>query len=432
MYKQWIEVDERTGEACQHLPGMRVLRQDPVECLFSFICSSNNNITRITQNVNSLRQEYGRPIAVLSTVSLSLNTGNDAATFSSTPVTVDGETVSWFDFPSVETLAHAQEDRLRELGLGYRARYIGETCRILQSKPNGALLWLHALRGFSREDTQKELLSLVGVGPKVADCVALFSLDKTDCIPVDTHVFEIACRDYDASLGEAKSMTPKVYDRIGALFRGRFGSHAGWAHCVLFAAELPVFLSFMPEHVREQWAAERKVKRERKAAANAARAARVLLAKSEEEGKGKQKKKKKSTSTNKTSKQKASSSGDNSRRKQTHANDSTTMKQAQDAAINGPTQQREGAKNHKKRKYPAAAAAAAVEIAVGTIFNGGANMKAANVGHPVKVETEIANGGRAPENLTSDGQALAGQDFSSNARQARATRRSKVKQESYY
>jgi hypothetical protein len=69
-----------------------------------------------------------------------------------------------------------------------------------------------------------------GVGRKVADCVALFSLDKHDVIPVDTHVWTIACRDFDTSLASAKSLTPAVYERVGDLFRSRYGPYAGWAH----------------------------------------------------------------------------------------------------------------------------------------------------------------------------------------------------------
>ncbi|CAN0407425.1 unnamed protein product, partial [Discosporangium mesarthrocarpum] len=76
---------------------------------------------------------------------------------------------------------------------------------------------------------------------KVADCVALFSLDQSSAIPVDVHVWRIACRDYDPTLKDCKSLTPGVYERVGDLFRERFGEHAGWAHSLLFAAELPAF-----------------------------------------------------------------------------------------------------------------------------------------------------------------------------------------------
>eukprot|EP01042_Synura_sphagnicola_P015920 gene15920-20164_t len=116
----------------------------------------------------------------------------------------------------------------------------------------GGEQWLHSLRLKSREEVQNELLKLPGVGRKVADCVALFSLDKCDAIPVDTHVWDIACRDYDRSLASAKSLTPTVYNAVGDLFRARFGAKAGWAHSLLFAAELPEFRSTLPEDIQNK------------------------------------------------------------------------------------------------------------------------------------------------------------------------------------
>ena len=81
---------------------------------------------------------------------------------------------------------------------------------------------------------------------KVADCVALFSLDQSGAIPVDTHVWDIACRDLDPTLTNCGSLTPKVYNRVGDLFRGKYGDHAGWAHSLLFAAELPLYRGALP------------------------------------------------------------------------------------------------------------------------------------------------------------------------------------------
>jgi N-glycosylase/DNA lyase len=91
------------------------------------------------------------------------------------------------------------------------------------------------------------------VGPKVADCVALFALDKLDCVPVDTHVWQIATRDYSAELADvatAKTLTPRVYARVGDFFRARFGPLAGWAHSVLFAGDLGAFQARLPAELR--------------------------------------------------------------------------------------------------------------------------------------------------------------------------------------
>jgi N-glycosylase/DNA lyase len=115
----------------------------------------------------------------------------------------------------------------------------------------GGTDWLYKLRSLeSHEAVVQALLQLNGVGRKVADCVALFSLDQHTAIPVDTHVFQIAMREIDSTLSEAKSLTPTIYQRIGSGFRERYGSHAGWAHCILFAAELSVFNDQIPVHLR--------------------------------------------------------------------------------------------------------------------------------------------------------------------------------------
>lgn len=119
-------------------------------------------------------------------------------------------------FPSAERLAAAEEAELRALGLGYRAKFVISTAKRVQSL--GGESWLASLRGLTRQAATTELQSLAGVGPKVADCVALFSLDQASAIPVDTHVWAIACRDMDPSLKQAKSLTPKVYDRVVQLF----------------------------------------------------------------------------------------------------------------------------------------------------------------------------------------------------------------------
>ena len=103
------------------------------------------------------------------------------------------------------------------------------------------------LRSEDADVVQEKLVNFSGVGKKVADCVALFSLDQTEAIPVDVHVQHIACRDYDAKLSETKSLTPTVYRRVGDIFRSRFSSHAGWAHSLLFVAELPSFRAVLPD-----------------------------------------------------------------------------------------------------------------------------------------------------------------------------------------
>jgi N-glycosylase/DNA lyase len=87
----------------------------------------------------------------------------------------------------------------------------------------------------------EELLQLQGVGPKVADCVCLMGLGWGEAVPVDTHVWQIAQRDYKFGKGKHKSLTKATYDAVGDHFRQLWGIEAGWAHSVLFAADLKTF-----------------------------------------------------------------------------------------------------------------------------------------------------------------------------------------------
>ena len=109
LYKSWSEADKNFSSVSKQFTGIRMLRQDPVECLFSFICSSNNHISRITSMVDKLAEHYGQKILDTSCV--------------------DG--VEFYTFPKVEALAaKGVEDHLRELGFGYRAKYI-QVCAMI-------------------------------------------------------------------------------------------------------------------------------------------------------------------------------------------------------------------------------------------------------------------------------------------------------------
>jgi N-glycosylase/DNA lyase len=233
LYEEWSKQDARLARIAKAIPGVRIVRQDPHECLFSFICSSNNNIPRITKMLSSFREKYGMFM-------MELPTRQD-----------HGEvgTLSLFSFPTLSSLADATESDLRMMGLGYRAKFIIET-RDLLKECGGDDYLLNFRTQQDAEAVQEELIKFSGIGRKVADCIALFSLDQDDAIPVDVHVQHIASRDYDPTvLGEAKSITPTIYRRVGNLFRDRFTHYPGWAHSLLFVAELPSFRDVLPDDV---------------------------------------------------------------------------------------------------------------------------------------------------------------------------------------
>ena len=262
LYQTWASAGcPRMATITQCLPALRILRQNPAECLISFICSSNNNVPRITLILDRIREKYGEPLcdkaALEGDTPAKAEPGPDPSPARNKLMPRMDVSVRWHSFPSIERLSEATEAELRQIGLGYRAKFIRNSAiKVVAAAAKGGYqdgsAYLHALRALKREEVMTALLELDGVGPKVADCVALFSLDQVDTVPVDTHVWRIACRDYDTSLSDCKSLTPAVYDRVGLLFRERFGSHAGWAHQLLFAAELREFRPLLPPEMLSQ------------------------------------------------------------------------------------------------------------------------------------------------------------------------------------
>ncbi len=173
--------------------------------------------------------------------------------------TIEGE--AFHDFPLPGALAGDRvEAHLRELGFGYRAKYIAETARLVsRERPQGWLLGLRnpecpalgskpgempesAESAPSYKAAHEALLQLTGVGPKVADCVCLMGLGWHEAIPVDTHVWQIAQRDYKfGKAGKTKTFSKAMYDAVGDHFREIWGPQAGWAQSVLFTENLKLF-----------------------------------------------------------------------------------------------------------------------------------------------------------------------------------------------
>ncbi|KAL9559785.1 hypothetical protein MBANPS3_000260 [Mucor bainieri] len=220
-YQRWSKIDPNFAKKSVNFQGIRMLRQDPWENLISFICSSNNNISRISQMVNKMCVRFGKKAAIL-------------------------DDTEFYEFPTLDEITTADgkvESILRELGFGYRAKYIANTCaKIKADHPDLKEKWLHTLREVPYEEAKSSLMTLQGVGPKVADCVCLMSLDQTESIPVDTHVWQIALRDYGFnSKKRGKTLDSKLYLQVGDHFRTLFGEYSGWAHSVLFTADLKSF-----------------------------------------------------------------------------------------------------------------------------------------------------------------------------------------------
>ena len=236
LYAHWAARDANFAARAPRFAGVRVLRQDAWEALVGFVCSSNNNIARIAQMVDKLCTHYGPRIGFLE----------------------DG--TAFYDLPPPSALAGSGvEEKLRDLGFGYRAKYIAQTAARLAEEEPG---WLDALRNPEKpaygaptgrgdgwringrmgyHDARAALQELSGVGPKVADCVCLMGLGWGEAVPVDTHVWRIAVRDYGFGHWRGKAMSGAIYDAVGMHFRELWGEEAGWAHSVLFTADLRAF-----------------------------------------------------------------------------------------------------------------------------------------------------------------------------------------------
>ncbi|KAK2583535.1 hypothetical protein KPH14_009490 [Odynerus spinipes] len=213
--KKWNEVDKNFQRSSENIDGVRILNQDVLENLFSFICSSNNNIQRISGMVEKLCVLFGKKICSI------------------------GEK-DYFDFPMLESLLGQNvESILRKEGFGYRAAYVANTAKKLHELGGKQwLLNLHKSNNTSYLEAKEQLLGLPGVGPKVADCVCLMSLGHLEAIPVDTHIFQVARANYLPHLGKQKTVTPKIHEEISTHLRELWGPLAGWAQAVLFCARI--------------------------------------------------------------------------------------------------------------------------------------------------------------------------------------------------
>lgn len=202
--------DPHMGELIEQFYGMRMLRQDPSETLLSFICSAANSIPRIMTAIATLSAKYGERVC-------------------------EKEDLCYFAFPSVTKLAEVEKNDLEHISaLAFRGANLKSVAEQILEKGEG---WLASLRGVSYCSAREQLLTIKGVGSKIADCVCLFSLDKDEAVPVDTHVKQLAQRLFIPDM-KAKSITDGVYKRICEAFLERYGKYSGWAQQFLYYEDL--------------------------------------------------------------------------------------------------------------------------------------------------------------------------------------------------
>lgn len=170
------QVDEYLKTSINYGKGIRILNQELWECIISFIISANNNIPRIKKIIERISKKYGSKISY---------NGKD-----------------YFTFPTVEQLSEATVEDLRGLGLGFRDVRVYNTTKMILNKQ----IDLNELCTIKNSnELREELLKLDGVGPKVADCIMLFStLKRLDVFPIDVWVRRVMNELYIKAEDETK------------------------------------------------------------------------------------------------------------------------------------------------------------------------------------------------------------------------------------
>ena len=196
-----INTDPVMDDLIHRFRGLRLIRQEPWECLISYMASSRNSIPNIKNSISNLCRQYGDDL------------GGD------------------FSFPTAEVLAHTTENRLRETKLGFRSANILEVAK----KVDTGELDLEAPFELEYMEARELLMGMRGIGPKIADCVLLFAYDKREAFPVDTHIFSVMNEHYGRFLVGPKS---RQNDIIGEFARSYFGQYAGYAQQYLFYSRI--------------------------------------------------------------------------------------------------------------------------------------------------------------------------------------------------
>ncbi|MBH27563.1 MAG: 8-oxoguanine DNA glycosylase [Chloroflexi bacterium] len=194
---QSFENDNILSNASRNFSGMRILRQDPWETIISFMLATASNIPRIQRHIEDLSENFGN--------ALSLNDLERGA------------------FPTPVQLANVGEEKLRQMGIGFRSKNINIVANLVAEKkfdPN-------KLRTLTYENCLQSLISLPGIGDKVANCIMLFAIDKIEAFPVDVWIERIIKENYLPDPKVSKTV-------IRSWAQENFGSYAGYANHYLF------------------------------------------------------------------------------------------------------------------------------------------------------------------------------------------------------
>jgi N-glycosylase/DNA lyase len=192
--------------------GLRLIRQDPYQCMISFACSSNTNISMIRMMLKNLSRKFG--------------------------IKKEIDNKIFFTFPTMKNLYKASINELCSCSVGYRAKAIKS---IAEKVVTGALT-VDELYRSNYDESRKILTSVYGIGNKIADCILLFSLEKTEAFPIDVWMGRAIFKYYhrlinkrDATFMNAnKKLSDNQYSILSEIMRNHFGKYGGYAQQYLF------------------------------------------------------------------------------------------------------------------------------------------------------------------------------------------------------
>jgi N-glycosylase/DNA lyase len=211
LVKDYFALDHPLAEICASFPddpvmnearlfcrGLRIIRQPKWECLATFICSSMKQVAHIRQISLTLRRRFGERRKV-------------------------GDHVV-YTFPPAQRIARATENDLRECAIGYRAKNLLATARLVSSGECDLESW----SAFSDPDLRDKLCSLPGVGAKIANCVMLFAYERLRAFPIDVWIEGVLKQKY---FPRKKKVTEPWLREFSETY---FGEHGGYAQQYLF------------------------------------------------------------------------------------------------------------------------------------------------------------------------------------------------------
>jgi len=203
-----ISKDKTVKKAVKEYEGLRIFKQDPFQCMISFIISSNSNIQKIKSSLEKITRKFG------------------------TKVKIEGK--EFFVFPKPEKIGNASINEIKACGVGYRASFVKEAAKMVTLKK----INFEYLEKCDYNEAKKNICSVPGIGNKVADCIMLFSLNKLQAFPLDTWMIKILEKYYSKEFKiETKTITQKQYELLHEKIVNYFGPYCGYAQQYLFKME---------------------------------------------------------------------------------------------------------------------------------------------------------------------------------------------------